>query len=83
MFVWQARYIPPGADRLDLALLLIPVSAGYFVAVVRSAIQNQSINETVTLVNMNYVVIVLSVTLFFCGALLFFVFSYPAVVVQR
>ena len=61
-------------------MLLIPVSAGYFVAVVRSAIQNQAVTATVRLVNLNYVTIVLLVTAAFCAALLLFVFSYPAVV---
>ena len=78
--VWQKSYIPASAERLDVAMVLVPVSAGYVVAVVRSAIQNQAVTKSVTLVNLNYTVIVLLVTSSFCGALLYFVFSFPAVV---
>jgi Kef-type K+ transport system membrane component KefB len=78
--VLKSKYIPAADERLDLAMVLIPVSAGYFVAVVRSAIQNQNVSKTARYVNLNYTVIVLLVTLAFCFALLYFVYSYPAIV---
>lgn len=79
--VWQSKYIPSGAERLDIAMVLVPVSAGYFLAVVRSAIQNQGVTKTESsLVNWNYIAIVLVVTFAFCAALVYFVYSYPAVV---
>lgn len=80
IIVWKSTYIPDAAERLDVAMLLVPVSAGYFVAVIRSAIQNQTVRNEGKLVNWNYTVIVLLVTIAFCGALLYFVFSFPAVV---
>jgi hypothetical protein len=80
IIVWQSQYIPLSTDRLDVAMLLIPVSAGYFVAVVRSAIQFQDVKSTGRYVNINYVVIVLIVTIAFCGTLLYFVFVFPKVV---
>lgn len=80
VIVWQSGYIPDSTERLDVALTLIPVSAGYFIAVVRSAIQNQSPDATTTKVNFNYSAIVLLVSIAFCVALLCFVFSYPRVV---
>lgn len=77
--IWKRDYIPDAAERLDLAMLLLPISAGYFVAVIRSAIQNQVIS-TAQRVNWNYIIVVVLVTSAFCVALLYFVFSYPAVV---
>jgi hypothetical protein len=77
---WQSKYIPAAMDRLDVAMILVPVTAGYFLAIIRSAIQNQSSNEPVRLVNANYVFVVLLVTAAFCIAMLYFVFSFPAVV---
>jgi hypothetical protein len=62
-------------------MLLVPVTAGYFVAVVRSAIQHQDeMSGSGKLVNLNYTAIVFMVTFAFCLALLVFVFSYPAIV---
>jgi len=77
IIVWQGEYITSPTERLDVAMLLVPVSSGYFVAVVRSAIQRQDAISGSDRVNLNYVVIVLLVTFAFCGALIFFVFSYP------
>ncbi|MDP3075890.1 hypothetical protein [Bradyrhizobium sp.] len=79
--VWQSGYIPVATERLDLALLLVPVSAGFFLAVVRSAVQNRkAMIAAAEPVGVNYVAVVTTVALAFSGALLFFVFSYPAVV---
>lgn len=78
--VWQNAYIPLPAERLDLAMLLVPVSAAYFVAVIRSAIQRRSATGHEPPDNWNYVSIVFLVTALFSGALVYFVFSYPAVV---
>jgi hypothetical protein len=80
LVAWQSKYIPAPMDRLDVAMVLVPVTAGYFLAVVRSAIQNQSSIEPVKIVNANYIFVVLLVTAVFCAALLYFVFSFPAVV---
>lgn len=80
VIVWQSEYIPSSAERLDLAMLLIPVSAGYVVAVVRSAIETKSAANDNTSVNPNYMAVVFLVTLAFCAALLFSVFKYPSIV---
>ena len=77
---WKSEYIPAALDRLDVAMILVPVTAGYFLAVVRSAIANQSTTEPVRRVNGNYAFVVLFVTVIFCAALLYMVFQYPAVV---
>ena len=78
--VWQRQYIPDPTERIDVAMLLLPVSAGYFLAVVRSAIQFQDVANSGRRVNLNYIVVVFLVTFAFCSALLYFVFSYPAIV---
>jgi hypothetical protein len=78
--VWQKDYITSPAERLDVAMLLVPVSAGYFVAVVRSAIQRQDVIDERKPVNLNYIVVSLLVTFAFCGTLIYFVFNYPDVV---
>jgi hypothetical protein len=78
--VWQSKYIPVPSDRLDVAMLMLPVTAAYFVAVIRSAIGRRGAAGHEPPDNLNYVVIVLGVTLLFCGTLVYFVFSYPSIV---
>src|SRR5215471_8082350 len=75
--IWQSGYIPSGIERLDLALVLVPVSASYFMAVARSAVQHREDLSGGEPVNVNYVVIALLITLSFCAGLLVFVFGYP------
>jgi hypothetical protein len=80
IIVWQRQYITVPSERLDVAMLLIPVTAAYFVAVIRSAIQRRGAVGHEPPDNLNYVSIVLVVTLLFCGSLVYFVFAFPAVV---
>jgi hypothetical protein len=76
LIVIRKDYIPQG-EHLDVAMVLIPVSAAYFMAIVRSAIQLQDVFSSSQRVNMNYVVVVILVTLSFCIALLYFVYRFP------
>jgi hypothetical protein len=78
--IWQSAYIPIAGERLDAALLLVPISAAYFVAVIRSAIQHRAAVGHEAPDNLNYVVIVILITALFSGTLVYFVFEYPAVV---
>lgn len=74
---WQS-YISSD-DRLDVAMLLFPITAAYFVAIVRSAITRQDVVDTVRKVTTNYLLIVGVTSVAFCLALLSFVFGYPSV----
>jgi hypothetical protein len=68
------------SDRLDVAMLLVPVSAAYVTAIVRSAIATQEVNDEVKrTVNANYVSVIGLITFAFCGALLVLVFGYPKI----
>jgi hypothetical protein len=58
-------------QRIDLGLLLLPISSAYFVAVVRSAIEEQGRTTLGRKVNLNYTIIVSTVTLLALGGLLF------------
>jgi hypothetical protein len=75
---WQRQYIEPDV-RLDVAMLLMPITATYFMAVVRSAVQRRNVRGS-DCVTAEYGVIVGLVTLAFCGALLYITFSFPEVV---
>ncbi len=76
--VVRASHIPSN-ERLDVAMILIPVSAAYFMAVVRSAIQLQDVLSSIKQVNINYTVVVSLVTVSFCAVLLYYVYGYPDV----
>ena len=76
--VFQREYIP-SEDKLDVALVLLPITAAYLVAVVRSAIGMQSVHDSKELVNINYIGVIGLVTIAFCAGLLAFVFGYPDV----
>lgn len=69
----------PSDDRLDLAMLLLPITATYVMAIVRSAIRDKETIDEARYVNINYVVVVGIITLGFCIGLLFFVYGYPNV----
>src|SRR2546427_6507720 len=76
LVIIRKDYIPYG-EHLDVAMILIPVSSAYFMAIVRSAIQLQDVLSSTKRVNVNYIVIVSLVTLSFCIALLYFVYRFP------
>ena len=59
------------AQRVDLGLLFVPVTSAYFVAVVRSAIEEQGRKTLSRTVNLNYCVIVSLVTILALGGLVF------------
>lgn len=65
--------------RLNLALTLIPVTATYFMAIVRDAVETQRDRSVGIPVSINYVAIALIVTIAFCASLLYFVFWFPEV----
>jgi uncharacterized Tic20 family protein len=79
IILWQQQFIPAANERIDSALLLVPVTAGYLLAVVRSAIQRKDLFDSEGRVNLNYVIVVALVTVAFCISLLYTVFAYPAV----
>jgi hypothetical protein len=62
-------------QRLDLAFLLMPVSAAYVAAIVRSAVDNQGQFGRGSKVNLNYAIIISLFTLIFLVALLSTVIS--------
>lgn len=78
VILFKSEHIPPN-DRFDVALVLIPVSAAYVVAIVRSAINRQGEIGTTTVVNWNYALVTFLITAAFCLALLVIVFGYPSV----
>lgn len=51
-------------QRIDSALLLLPVTASYAVAVIRGAIENQAQPPSSKTVNLNYALVVSSFTVF-------------------
>jgi hypothetical protein len=65
------------SQRSDLALVLLPVTATYFMAVVKSAVEEQSDFELGRLVNVNYVTIVFLVTGAFLAAVVAIVLEVP------
>lgn len=74
----QRDYIPP-ADRLDVALLLVPITAAYVTAIVRSAISEQANFDPGPELNANYIAVCALITAAFCIGLLSFVFYYPEI----
>jgi len=58
------------SQKLDVALLFMPITAAYVVAVVRSAVQDQGKFGMGSLVNANYVMIVGTFTVLALGGLL-------------
>jgi hypothetical protein len=52
-------------DRHDLALLLLPVTAGYVAAIIRTAVDEQFTEGDKRVVNLFYSVVVILVTLIF------------------
>jgi len=75
--VWQRANIPQPTERIDLAMLLIPIAAVYVVAAIRSAIQNKTSTVPEPIDNVNYIVVVFLMTVFFCAGLVSLVFLYP------
>lgn len=51
------------SQKVDVALLFMPITAAYLVAVVRSAIDNSTPTEVITPVNLNYSLVVMLVTI--------------------
>jgi hypothetical protein len=50
------------SQKIDVALLFMPITAAYVVAIVRTAVENSAPTDTVTAVNLNYSLVVLLVT---------------------
>ena len=65
------------SQRLDLAMVLLPVTATYFMAVVKSAVDEQADQNLGRVVNVNYVTIVFLVTGSFLTAVLAIVLAVP------
>jgi hypothetical protein len=65
------------SQRLDLAMVLLPVTATYFMAIVKSAVDEQSDMDIGRKVNFNYIAIVFLVTGAFLAALIFVVLVVP------
>jgi hypothetical protein len=74
----RQAYFPPEM-RLNLALTLIPVTATYFMAIVRDAVEKQGAEAGQGKVDFNYYSIAIVTTLLFCASLLYFVFFFPDV----
>jgi hypothetical protein len=66
------------SQRIDLAMVLLPVTATYFMAIVKSAVDEQGDLELGRLVNLNYVIIVCFVTGAFLAADVFIVVEVPS-----
>jgi 4-hydroxybenzoate polyprenyltransferase len=66
------------SQRGDLALILLPVTATYFTAVAKSAVEQQSDFELGRRVNLNYVTIVFLVTGAFLLSVVFIVLTVPS-----
>src|SRR5262245_31803076 len=73
MLFTELTLSPP--QRFDVAMLLIPVTVAYFMAVVRSAVRNKASSEPGPSITLEYLVIAILVSIMFLGALLFAVFS--------
>jgi hypothetical protein len=65
------------SQRIDVALVLLPVTATYFMAVVKSAVDEQKNLEPGPPVNLNYVVVVFLVTTTFLAAVATIVIQMP------
>jgi hypothetical protein len=76
--VIRQEFFPPDL-RLDLAMVLLPITAVYVTAVVRSAIRDKNELPDEQIVNLNYVLIVGIITMSFSVALLLFVFWFPRI----
>jgi hypothetical protein len=61
IFMFKDDYLTRG-QQLDMALLLMPVTAAYVTAVIRSAIENKSNVGYGPIVNANYAIIVILFT---------------------
>jgi hypothetical protein len=73
---WKTDWLSP-AERQDISLLLIPITATYFVAIVRSAIEHRSPIKDKKKLSFFYVAVVCVVTFLFLSALLSLVMSVP------
>lgn len=62
-------------QKIDIALLFMPITATYVAAIVRSAIDNSSPNEALVPVNMNYATVTLLVTALTLAGLLWTIAS--------
>lgn len=62
IFFGKDAYLSP-PQKIDVALLFMPITAAYLVAVVRSAVENSVPTNASTPVNLNYALVVLLVTL--------------------
>jgi hypothetical protein len=65
------------SQRTDVALLLLPVTATYVMAIVKSAVDNKSTLDFGDPVNLNYVVVVFLVTAAFLTAVVTIVVQMP------
>ncbi len=68
------------SQRLDMALVLLPVTATYFMAVVKSAVDRQYDFNPGALVNINYVLIVFLVNGAFLAAIALIVIRTPSAI---
>jgi hypothetical protein len=63
------------SQKVDVALLFMPITAAYVVAVVRTAIENSAPVDTFTPINLNYALVVLLITIITLAGLLWTVAS--------
>ena len=57
-------------QRISIALLFMPITAAYVVAIIRHAIENATLRETHPVVNLNYAIIISMFTVITLGGLL-------------
>jgi len=74
IFYGKDDYLTP-RQKIDVALLFMPITAAYTVAVVRAAVENSNLIPVPTKVSLNYAVIVLLVTVITLFGLLWTVVS--------
>lgn len=83
-FFWimwvKAEWTSP-AQRQDIALLLLPLTAAYFVAIVRSAIDEKNNSMNGPPVNLFYSLVVITVTVITISALIFTITQIPSAMV--
>jgi hypothetical protein len=62
IFYFKDEYLT-SSQKIDVALLFMPITAAYVVAVVRSAVENSMTTDASPAVNLNYALIVLLITI--------------------
>jgi hypothetical protein len=76
LLYWKTDWLS-AEQRQDVSLLLLPITSAYFVAIIRSAIDNQYSFAEDQKVNAFYSSVVLLVTFLFLGALISLVLNVP------